>query len=161
MSLSFKFHEDPSFGCGDICKTIMTFVWRFCARSRQNVRAQVYASCGRVCARIFTKLFLFGLYYLMNLSFKFYKDPSFSYSDICKTMLTYDWSLIFYVFFFNLSIKVPPNCENYMKLVATYGNFISKCPGISEKMAQILAHMVLLNRSYSKMILYHSLWITL
>ena len=64
-------------------------------------------------------------------------------------------------FFFNLSIKVPPNCENYMKLVATYGNFISKCPGISEKMAQILAHMVLLNRSYSKMILYHSLWITL
>ena len=28
-------------------------------------------------------------------------------------------------------------------------------------MAQILAHMVFLNRSYSKMILYHALWITL
>ena len=31
---------------------------RFCARARQNVRAQVYASCARVCARIFTKLFV-------------------------------------------------------------------------------------------------------
>ena len=57
MSLSFKFHWDPSFGCGDISKTIMTFVWRFWVRSRQNVRIQVYASCASVCARIFTKLF--------------------------------------------------------------------------------------------------------
>ena len=54
--------------------------------------------------------------------------------------------------FFNLSIKVPPNCENYMKLVAMYGNFISKCPSISENMAPILAHMVLLNGSYSKIL---------
>ena len=154
MSLSIKFHEDPSFGCGDICKTLMTFVWRFCARSRQNVRAQVYALCACVCARLFTKLFFLGLYYLVNLSFKFYKDPSFGYGDICKTMLTFVWSLIFYVlFFFNLSIKVPPKCENYMKLVGTYGNYISKCPVISENMAPILAHMVLLNRSYSKILL--------
>ena len=100
MRLSFKFHKDPSFGCGDICKRIMTFIWRFCARSRQNVCAQVYASCARVCARIFSKLFSFGLFYLMNLSFKSYKDPSFSYGDICKTMLTFVWSLIFYVLFF-------------------------------------------------------------
>ena len=100
MSLSFKFREDPIFGCGDICETIMTFVWRFCAHSWQNVCAQVYASCARVCAWIFTKLFSFGLYYLMNLSFKFYKDPSFSYGDICKTMLAFVWSLIFYVLFF-------------------------------------------------------------
>ena len=55
--------------------------------------------------------------------------------------------------FFNLSIKVPPKCENYMKLVGTYGNFISKCPTISENMAPILAHLVLLNRRYSKILL--------
>ena len=41
----------------------------------------------------------------------------------------------------------------YIKLVGAYGNFISKCPGISEKKAPILAHIVLLNRSYSKMLL--------
>ena len=28
-----------------------------------------------------------------------------------------------------------------MKLVGMYGNFISKCPGISENMAPILAHI--------------------
>ena len=27
MSWSSKFHKDPSFGCGDFCKTILTFVW--------------------------------------------------------------------------------------------------------------------------------------
>ena len=27
VSLSLKFHEDPSFHCGDICKTILTF-WK-------------------------------------------------------------------------------------------------------------------------------------
>ena len=35
-----------------------------------------------------------------------------------------------------------------MKLDGTYGNYISKCPMISENMAPILAHRVLLNRSY-------------
>ena len=28
----------------------------------------------------------------------------------------------------NLSIKIPSKCENYLKLVGTYGNYISKCP---------------------------------
>ena len=119
---------------------------------------------GRVdlCARIFTKLFVSGLYYLMNLSFKFYEDPSFIYGDTCKTLLAFVWSLIFLcIVFFNLSIKVPPKCKNYMKLVQTHGNYLSKCPMISENMAPIIAHMVLLNRSYSKMILYQILWITL
>ena len=99
----------------------------------------------------------------ISLSFKVHEDPSFSCGDICKTIMTFVWSLIFYVFcmFSNLIIKIPSKCENYMKLVGTYGNYISKCPVISENMAPILAHMVFLNRSFSKMILYQSLWITL
>ena len=52
--------------------------------------------------------------------------------------------------FSNLSIKIPSKYENYLKLVGTYGNYISKCPVISENMAPILAHRVLLNRSYLK-----------
>ena len=59
--------------------------------------------------------------------------------------------------FFNLSIEVPPKCENYIKLVETYGNFTSKCPVISENMAPISVHMVLLNRSYLKILLKRSL----
>ena len=69
----------------------------------------------------------------MSLSIKFHEDPSFGCGDICKTILMF--------------------VENYMKLVETYGNYISKCPGISENMAPILAHMVLLNRSHSKILL--------
>ena len=86
---------------------------------------------------------------------KFHKDRSFGYGDISKTKLTLVQPLIFYVFciFSNLSIKIPSKCENYMKLVGTYGNYISKCPMISENMAPILAHRVLLNRSYSKILL--------
>ena len=59
-----------------------------------------------------------------------------------------------YIAYFQiLRNKVKPKCENYMEVVGTYGNYISKCPGISENMASILAHIVLLNRSYSKMLL--------
>ena len=55
---------------------------------------------------------------------------------------------MYFAYFLNLSIKVPPKCENYMKLVGTYENYISKCLGFSENIAPILAHMVLLKRSY-------------
>ena len=40
--------------------------------------------CARVCTDLY-ETFLIGLYYLMTLSFKFYKDPSFGYIDICIT----------------------------------------------------------------------------
>ena len=55
---------------------------------RQNGCTHVFASCTRVCARIFTKNFMIFLYYLMNLSLKFHKDPSFRCGDICKTIMT-------------------------------------------------------------------------
>ena len=51
---------------------------------------------------------------------------------------------MYFAYFQDLSIKVPTNCENYMKPVEARGNFISKCPDISENMAPILAHMELL-----------------
>ena len=71
---------------------------RFVARMREN------ASCTRICAGIFTKLFVVVLLYLMSLSIKFHDDPNFG-------------------------------------------------PMISENMAPILAHRVLLNKSYSKKLL--------
>ena len=91
----------------------------------------------------------------MSLSFKFHEDPSFGCGDICKTIMTFVWSLIFYVFciFSNLSIKIPSKCENHMKPVGTNGNYKSKCPMINENMAPILTYMVLLKRSYSKILL--------
>ena len=57
--------------------------------SRRNVRAPVYASCARICARIFTKILLLILYYLVNISLKFHKDRSFRCGDICKTILSF------------------------------------------------------------------------
>ena len=55
---------------------------------------------------------------------------------------------MYFAYIENLSIKVLTFCENYMKLVGAFENFISKCPDISEKKAPILACTVLLNRSY-------------
>ena len=66
--------------------------------SRRNARAHVYASCGRMCARIFTKNLLLNFYYLVNKSLEFHKDRSFRCWDICKTILTFVLFLIFYVF---------------------------------------------------------------
>ena len=66
-----------------ICKIHWKF--RIKQTSQQNASAHIYASCARLCARIFTKTF----YYLMNLSFKFHKDRSFRCRDICKTILTF------------------------------------------------------------------------
>ena len=57
--------------------------------SRQNARDYIYASCVCVCARIFTKNLLIILYYLMNISLKFHKDPSFRCGDICKMVPMY------------------------------------------------------------------------
>ena len=57
--------------------------------SRQNARAHIYASCVYVCARIYTKNQWIILYYLMNISVKFHKDPSFWCGDICKSVLTF------------------------------------------------------------------------
>ena len=65
--------------------------------TRRNARAHIYASCACVCARIFTKIFVVVLYYLINLSFKFQKDWSFCCRDICNTILTFVRSLIFNV----------------------------------------------------------------
>ena len=56
--------------------------------SRQNEGAHVYASCARMCARILTKNVVVFFYYLMNVSVKFQKDPSFCSGDICKTIMT-------------------------------------------------------------------------
>ena len=47
---------------------------------------RVFASCARACifARIFMKIWLVVKYYLMNISFKFHKDPSFHWRDMAK-----------------------------------------------------------------------------
>ena len=44
----------------------------------------VFASCARVCARIFTKFFLVAHYFVMSLSFKFHKDLIIRWGDICQ-----------------------------------------------------------------------------
>ena len=59
------------------------------ARSRFIARARVFATCARLCARIFMKIWIYLNHYLMSLSFKFHKDPSFCCEDICKTILTF------------------------------------------------------------------------
>ena len=83
--------------------------------SRQNARAHIYASCVRVCARIFTKNLLIIFYYLMNISLKFYKDPSFRCGDICKTVLTFkshQFSMYF-SYFYSYTPQKSSQMDNY------------------------------------------------
>ena len=55
---------------------------------------------------------------------------------------------MYFAYFQDLSIKVPVNCENYRKPVEACGNYISKCPDVSENKAPFLVHSVLLNKIY-------------
>ena len=50
---------------------------------------------------------------------------------------------MYFAYFQNLSIKVPPNCENYIKAAGACGNYVSKCLDIIDNMAPILVHTVL------------------
>ena len=63
------------------------------ARARQNICASVYHSYVRVRARIFTEKNFVVKSYLMNLSFKFRKDPSFRWGDIPLFVTMYDLEL--------------------------------------------------------------------
>ena len=51
--------------------------------SRQNAQVHIYVSCLCVCVRIFMKNQQVILYYLINITFKFHKDPMFRCGDIC------------------------------------------------------------------------------
>ena len=64
---------------------------------------------------------------------------------------------MYFVYFQDLSIKVPTNCGNHMKPAEACGNYISKCLDNGENMVPLLVPTVLLNKSYYKLILYHSL----
>ena len=83
--------------------------------SRQNVRAPVYASCARTCARIFTKILLLILYYLVNISLKFHKDRSFRLGDICKTTLTFrnDQFSMYFAYFHSFAPPKSSKIFNY------------------------------------------------
>ena len=52
-----------------------------------------------------------------------------------------------FAYFKNLRIKIPHNCENYMKPVEAFGNNISKCPIINVNKAPLLLHTVLLHKN--------------
>ena len=72
------------------------------SRAQIFCRARVYGSYARVRARIFTKKNLVVKSYLMNLSFKFRKDPSFRWGDILLFVTMYDLELKI------LSFSKPP-----------------------------------------------------
>ena len=78
--------------------------------SRRKTRADTYASCARICARILMKNHLMILYYLMNISLKFHKDLSFRCEDICKTILTFK-NYQFSMFFAYFHIFAPPKYD--------------------------------------------------
>ena len=99
------------------CKDARTRGVSVCARvsSRQNAHAQVYVSCPRVCARIFTKIYLMILYNRIKISLKFHKDLSFCCGDICKTILTFK-NHQFLLYFAYFHIFAPPKSsqmDNY------------------------------------------------
>ena len=83
--------------------------------SRRNARADVYASCGCVCGRIFTKNLLIILYYLINITLKFHKDRSFRCGDMCKTIVNlknHQFSMYF-AYFHSFALPKSSKMDNY------------------------------------------------
>ena len=84
---------------------------RACDLSIRNARAHIFASCARLCTRIFMKNQQIIHYYLMNTSLKFHKDPSFHCRDICKTVLT-SKNHKFLMYFAYIHSFSPPKSSN-------------------------------------------------
>ena len=103
--------------CKDPCTQARTRGVNACARvlSRRNARAHVYVSCARVCAQIFTKNLVMNLYCLTNISFKFHKDRSFRWGDICKTIVTFknDQFSMYFVYFHSFTPPKSSKMDNY------------------------------------------------
>ena len=81
--------------------------------SRRNARTHLYASCMRMCAQIFMKNLLVVLYYLINLSLKFYKNRSFCCRDIGKIVLTFKNHQIS-MYFHNLTITCLKSLQRWI-----------------------------------------------
>ena len=86
MTLSLKFHKDPSICWGDIRKITLNMHARdINARSKfWYTHVHIFPSCVRIHAQIFTKFFLVVHCSVMSLSFKFHKNLIFRWGDICK-----------------------------------------------------------------------------
>ena len=77
--MTFKFHDNPIFFCGDIYKLTLNMHTRGkneCAKS-PHARVHIFTSCTHICVQIFTQMFLVVHYSVFSLSFKFHKDPIF------------------------------------------------------------------------------------
>ena len=110
-------HNYQQIFCKDPCTHVCTqgVNVRMFVSSRQNMRAQVHATCAHMCERIFTNFFLIILYYLINISLKFNKDRSFLGRDIYKTILTFknhQFSMYF-AYFHSYAPPKPSNMDNY------------------------------------------------
>ena len=69
------------------------------ARARFIASARVYDSCALICAQIFLKCLLVVYYYLLSLSFKFHKDPSYHWGDITLFVTLYNFEVKIAFFF--------------------------------------------------------------
>ena len=82
--------------------------------SQRNERVHVYASCGHVCGRIFTKNLLILLYFPININLKFHKNRSFRCGDICKTIMNKKISSIFNVFWIFTQFCSPKSLQRWI-----------------------------------------------
>ena len=130
MKLQTNIHQivknDHKIFCKDPCANARTRGINVRARvlPRRNVRAHVYASCARVCARIFTKNLVIILYYLMNMSMKFHKDRSFRCWDICKTILSFEnhQFSMYFAYFHSFALPKSSKMDNFWRLMEFFGN---------------------------------------
>ena len=82
--------------------------------SQRNERVHVYASCGHVCGRIFTKNLLILLYFPININLKFHKNRSFRCGDICKTIMNKKISSIFNIFWIFTQFCSPKSLQRWI-----------------------------------------------
>ena len=122
--------------------------------SRRNALAQIFALCAPVCGRILTKNQQIILYYLMNISLKFYKDPSFHCGDICKMVLTFK-SHQFSMYFPYFHSNTPQKSQRWKITEWSwnfFGNQFSKCTYALVKKTPVSVYRLLSSPSNKRIV---------
>ena len=113
MTLSLKFHKDPSFCWGDMRKIMLNMhaIGIYKCSKFWYTFVHVFALCAHICAQIFTKFFLVVHYTIISLSFKFHKDPIFHCWDI--------WKKLWVAFFLATTVFMATILDNLKQLSLT------------------------------------------
>ena len=123
INYQIKFHEDPSFCCGDICKTILVNFNRWFSMyfsyfpNYAPPKPSEIDNCWIIMNFFWDKISI-------DHHIKFHKDQSFRCGDICKTILFIfnRWFSMHFSYSRNYTPYKSSEMDNYLIIIDIFGN---------------------------------------